>query len=70
LLPVTTSYGRVDCLLERGRLDWDPLRRSAVRIPVADARVLSAVDDRIGLAPGYAYEGVPALRGRAGRSGG
>jgi hypothetical protein len=35
-----------------------------------NARVLSAVDDRIGLAPGYAYEGVPALRGRAGRSGG
>jgi hypothetical protein len=39
---VTTSYGRVDCLLERGRLDWDQLRRSAVRIPVADAGVLVA----------------------------
>jgi hypothetical protein len=42
LLPVTTSYGRVDCLLERGRLDWDRLRRSAVRIPVADGSVLVA----------------------------
>jgi len=39
---VTTSYGRIDCLLERGRIDWERLRRSAVRIPVADAGVLVA----------------------------
>jgi hypothetical protein len=42
LVSVTTSYGRVDCLLERGRLDWERLRQSAVRIPVADAGVLVA----------------------------
>jgi len=36
---VGTSYGRVDCLLERGRLDWARLRRSAVTIPVADIGV-------------------------------
>lgn len=42
VLGVVTSYGRVDCLLERGRLDWQRLRRSAVRIPVADVDVLVA----------------------------
>lgn len=39
---VTTSYGRVDCLLERGRLDWERLRKSSATIPVADAGVLVA----------------------------
>jgi hypothetical protein len=39
---VTTSYGRIDCLLERGRLDWERLRQSSVMIPVADAGVLVA----------------------------
>jgi hypothetical protein len=29
----------VDCLLERGRLDWQTLCQSAVRIPVADVDV-------------------------------
>jgi hypothetical protein len=42
LVSVTTSYGRVDCLLERGRVDWERLRQCAVRIPVADAGVLVA----------------------------
>ena len=42
VLGVTTAYGRVDCLLERGRLDWERLCRSAVRIPVADAGLLVA----------------------------
>jgi hypothetical protein len=42
LVSVTTSYGRIDCLLERGRLDWQRLRQSSVMIPVADARVLVA----------------------------
>jgi hypothetical protein len=42
LAGVTTSYGRVDCLLERGRLDWERLRQAAVTIPVADAGVLVA----------------------------
>jgi hypothetical protein len=42
LVSVSTSYGRVDCLLERGRLGWGRLRQSAVSIPVADAGVLVA----------------------------
>ncbi len=42
LVSVTTCYGRVDCLLERGRLDWERLCRSAVTIPVAEAGVLVA----------------------------
>lgn len=39
VLSVVTSYGMVDCLLERGRLEWQRLRQSAVRIPVADVDV-------------------------------
>ena len=39
---VVTSYGRVDCLLERGRRDWDQLRRGAGHVAVADAPVLVA----------------------------
>jgi len=39
MLGVVTAYGRVDCLLERGRLDWPRLRQSAVKIPVADVDV-------------------------------
>jgi hypothetical protein len=39
VLSVVTSYGMVDCLLERGRLEWQRLRRSATRIPVADVNV-------------------------------
>ena len=37
-----TSYGRVDCLLERGRRDWGLLRRAAGYVAVADAPVLVA----------------------------
>jgi hypothetical protein len=33
MAPVLSSYGRVDCLLERGRLDWDQLRRALVTWP-------------------------------------
>jgi hypothetical protein len=39
MLGVVTAYGRVDFLLERGRLEWQRLRQSAVRIPVADVDV-------------------------------
>ncbi|MBO0770410.1 MAG: hypothetical protein J2P35_03020 [Actinobacteria bacterium] len=35
----TTPYGKIDCLLERGRADWERLYRSSVMIPVADAPV-------------------------------
>ena len=39
---VYTSYGRVDCMLERGRRDWGWLRAGAGYVPVADVRVLVA----------------------------
>jgi hypothetical protein len=39
---VFSSYGRVDCLLERGRRDWQQLRAGAGYMPVADVQVLVA----------------------------
>ena len=39
---VFSSYGRVDCMLERGRRDWEWLRRGAGYVPVADVPVLVA----------------------------
>lgn len=42
LISATTSYGKIDCLLERGRVHWEWLHRCAVPIPVADASVLVA----------------------------
>ena len=42
MVAVPTSYGRLDCLLERGRRDWDRLRLGAGVIRVADADVLVA----------------------------
>lgn len=42
---VVTSYGRVDCMLERGRADWDQLRQGAGHVSVADAPVLVASAD-------------------------
>ena len=46
ILSVTSSFGRVDCLLQRGRADWQRLLRSAGYVNVADAevRVASARD--------------------------
>jgi len=42
IVTAPTSYGRLDCLLERGRRDWDRLRRGAGVIRVTDADVLVA----------------------------
>ena len=39
---VVSSYGRVDCMLERGRRDWASLRQNAGYVVVADVRVLVA----------------------------
>jgi hypothetical protein len=39
---VFSSYGRVDCMLERGRRDWEWLRAGAGHVPVADVQVLVA----------------------------
>jgi hypothetical protein len=41
-----TSYGRVDCLLERGRRNWNQLRQGADHLAVADALVhVASADD-------------------------
>jgi hypothetical protein len=42
MVTATTSYGRIDCLLERGRQDWARLRGSADRVAVADVSILVA----------------------------
>jgi hypothetical protein len=42
VVPVVTAYGKVDCLVERGRRDWGRLRRGAGFLLVADAPVLVA----------------------------
>jgi hypothetical protein len=39
VLPVMTSFGKLDCMLERGRLDWHRLRRSASPMLVTDVTV-------------------------------
>ena len=42
VVPVATAYGKVDCLVERGRRDWARLRRGAGHLLVADVPVLVA----------------------------
>jgi hypothetical protein len=42
VVTVRTSYGMVDCLLERGCAEWDQLRGRAEVLAVADAGVLTA----------------------------
>jgi hypothetical protein len=42
VVPVGTAYGKVDCLMERGRRDWERLRRNAGLLLVADVPVLVA----------------------------
>jgi hypothetical protein len=42
VVPVVTAYGKVDCLVERGRRDWGRLRRGAGILLVADVPVLVA----------------------------
>jgi hypothetical protein len=39
---VFSSYGRVDCMLEQGRCDWQRLRDGAGYVSIADAPVLVA----------------------------
>jgi hypothetical protein len=44
-IPIATvfsSYGRVDCMLEQGRSNWQRLREGAGYVTVADAPVLVA----------------------------
>lgn len=42
VISVGTAFGKIDCLLERGRLDWEQLRSQAGLVPVADVGVLVA----------------------------
>ena len=42
IVPVLTSFGKLDLLLEGGRRDWDWLRPGAAFIDVTDAGVLVA----------------------------
>jgi hypothetical protein len=42
IVPVQTSFGKLDLLLERGRQDWDGLRPGADLIDVTDVGVLVA----------------------------
>jgi hypothetical protein len=42
IVTIMTSYGKIDCLLRRGRLDWDRLRTNADVILVAGAEVVVA----------------------------
>jgi hypothetical protein len=42
IVPVPTSFGKLDLLLEGGRQDWDWLRRDADLIDVTDVSVLVA----------------------------
>src|SRR5260370_2737554 len=45
IVTIRTWYGRVDCLLERGRRDWEQLRWGAGPVAVADVNVLVASAD-------------------------
>jgi hypothetical protein len=49
VVSVRTGFGRLDCLLERGRRDWDRLRAGARPFDVSGARVLAAGADDIRL---------------------
>lgn len=42
VVSVRTSYGRLDCLLGRGRRDWDRLRAGAQPVRVSDTGVMVA----------------------------
>jgi hypothetical protein len=42
VVSVLSSYGKLDALLERGRLDWDRLRANAGSYILVDATVLVA----------------------------
>jgi hypothetical protein len=42
IVTVMTSYGKIDCLLRRGRLDWDRLLRNSDVIVVAGTELVVA----------------------------
>jgi hypothetical protein len=42
IVTIMTSYGKIDCLLQRGRVDWERLRRNSDVLLVAGAEVVVA----------------------------
>jgi hypothetical protein len=42
IVTIMTSYGKIDFLLRRGRLDWDRLRRNSDVLVVAGAELVVA----------------------------
>jgi hypothetical protein len=42
IVTIMTSYGKIDCLLQRGRLDWDRLLRNSDVMLVAGTEVIVA----------------------------
>jgi hypothetical protein len=42
IVTIMTTYGKIDCLLRRGRLDWDRLVRNSDVMLVAGAEVIVA----------------------------
>ena len=42
IVTIMTSYGKIDCLLRRGRLDWDRLRGNSDVMLVAGAELVVA----------------------------
>lgn len=42
IVSAVTAYGKIDCMLERGRRDWERLRRHAGYLAIADVPVLVA----------------------------
>jgi hypothetical protein len=49
IVSVRTGYGKLDCLLDRGRRDWDRLRAGAGPFEVCGVPVLAAGTDDIQL---------------------
>jgi hypothetical protein len=49
LVSVRTGYGKLDCLLHRGRRDWGRLRTGASAFDIAGVQVLAARADDIRL---------------------
>lgn len=47
IVTIMTSYGKIDCLLRRGRLDWERLRKNADVMLVAGAEVMVAASSDV-----------------------
>jgi hypothetical protein len=57
---VCSSYGRVDCMLERGRRDWTRLRAAAGHVAVADKPRSFYITRSFGAKPSPTVKTAPA----------